>query len=198
LRFVFSGQDALYWRQLALENDEDEVKKLFNHWLEPMIPQGVEADIDHFTGLDNPDVNLAAVIKMHGDLGTATSKRLIVSGLFFEARGSHPFVDQQKRLEPVDMHFAAIVNDKVVYHLPAGFSLEGTPQDSKISWEGHAVYGAKAIPAQGQITVARSLARAFTTATPEEYNDLHDFYQKIAVADQQQLVLTKSPSAQGN
>jgi hypothetical protein len=198
LRFIITGQDALYWRQLALENDESEVKKQFDHWLEPMTPQGIEANVDHFTGLDNPDVNLVAVIKMHGDLGTTTSKRLMLPGNFFEARGSHPFVDQQKRLEPVDMHFAAIVNDKVVYHLPAGFSLEGTPQDSKISWEGHAVYGAKAIPAQGQITVARSLARAFTTATPEEYNDLHDFYQKIAVADQQQLVLTKSPSAQGN
>ena len=198
LRFIITGQDALYWRQLALENDEDEVKKQFDHWLEPMTPQGIDANVDHFTGLDNPDINLVAVIKMHGDLGTTTSKRLMLPGNFFEARGSHPFVNQQKRLEPVDMHYAAIVNDKVVYHLPAGFSLEGTPQDSKISWEGHAVYGAKAIPAQGQITVARSLARAFTTATPEEYNDLHDFYQKIAAADQQQLVLSKPSTAKVN
>jgi hypothetical protein len=31
-----------------------------------------------------------------------------------------------------------------------------------------------------------------------EYPNLHDFYLKIATADQQQLVLTRSPTAKGN
>jgi hypothetical protein len=52
--------------------------------------------------------------------------------------------------------------------------------------------------APSQITVVRSLARAFTFVKPEEYLDLRAFYQKVAAADQQQLVLTRTSVAQGN
>jgi hypothetical protein len=42
------------------------------------------------------------------------------------------------------------------------------------------------------------LSRAFTIAKPEEYQDLRAFYQKVAAADQQELVLTRAPAAKGN
>jgi hypothetical protein len=198
LRFVMTGQEALRWRQAALENDESEVKKQFDKWIAGMVPDGVEAHIDHFLALDDPDSNLVAVIKAHGAIGSATSKRLILPGIFFEARGSHPFVDQAKRLEPVDMHYGEQVSDQVVYHLPAGLAVESAPQATKIPWEGHAVLIIQSKAEPGQITVARMLARAFTFAKPEEYQSLRDFYQKVASADQQQLVLTTAPAVKGN
>jgi hypothetical protein len=195
LRFVMTGQEAIHWRQNALRNDLDEVKKKFDHSLESEVPDGVEAHLDHFLGLDDPYVNLVAVINVHGNLGTATSKRLLLPGFFFETRGRHPFVNQEKRLEPVDMHYDDQVGDQIVYHLPAGLTVEGAPQDAKIPWAGHAAYVTKAVVAPGQITIARQLSRAFTIAKPEEYNDLRAFYQKIAAADQQQLVFTTAPAA---
>jgi hypothetical protein len=195
LHFWMNGQEALRWRQLALENDLDEVKKQFDRELESVIPPGVEAHIDHFQALDDPNVNLVALVNVHGSLGAATSKRIMLPGFFFETHSDHPFVDQEKRLEPVDMHYGEVVNDQVTYHLPAGFSVEGVPQDAKISWQGHAVFINKTVPAAGQITISRMLARAFTLAKPEEYQDLRGFYQKVAAADQQQLVLTTAPPA---
>jgi hypothetical protein len=96
------------------------------------------------------------------------------------------------------MHYDNQISDQVVYHLPAGFTVEGSPQDTKIPWPNHAVYVTKAVAAPGQITIARQLTRAFTVAKPEEYNDLRNFYQKVAAADQGQLVLTTSPAAKGN
>lgn len=45
----------------------------------------------------------------------------------------------------------------------------------------------------GQILIADSLAEAYTLAKPEEYQDLRGFYQKVAVTDQEELVLTASP-----
>ena len=195
LRFVMTGQEALRWRQTSLRNDLDEVKKQFDHSLESQVPEGIEAHLDHFLGLDDPYVNLVAVINVHGNLGSATSKRLLIPGFFFETRGSHPFVNQEKRLEPVDMHYDQQIGDQIVYHLPAGLTVEGTPQDNKVSWPQHAVYATKVVTAQGQVTIARQLSRAFTIAKPEEYQDLRSFYQKIAAADQQQLVLTTAPAA---
>ena len=54
------------------------------------------------------------------------------------------------------------------------------------------------MPTADKITIARQLTRVFTLAKPEEYQDLRGFYQKVAAADQQQLVLTKSAAPKGN
>jgi hypothetical protein len=197
-RFTMAGQQALHWRQTALRNDESEVKKQFDHWLESMIPDGVEAHVDGFTGLDNPDASLTATVNAKGNLGVSTSKRLLLPGFFFETRGAHPFVDQAKRIEPVDMHFGEVITDQIVYHLPAGFTVEGAPQDAKIPWTGYAVFVARSKIDPGQITIARLFSRAFTLAKPDQYQDLRGFYQKVAAADQQQLVLAAAPASKGN
>jgi Domain of Unknown Function with PDB structure (DUF3857)/Transglutaminase-like superfamily len=197
LRFVMAGQEALYWRQKALENDEAEAKKQFDDWIAKMVPDGVEAHIDHFEKLDDPDANLVAVIQAHGTVGAATSKRLLVPGLFFETRASHPFVGQDQRITPVDMHYGDMINDEVTYRLPQDVTVESAPQASKIPWEGHAVLVVKLKTDTGQITITRTLARAFTFAGRDEYQTLHDFYQKVATADQQQIVLARAPAAKG-
>jgi hypothetical protein len=198
LQFSMIGQEALYWRQLALAGDHGEVKKSFDEWLRPMTPQGVEMHIDRFHALDQPDQKLLADVSIKGTLGTSTPKRLILPAFFFQTRGAHPFVDQDNRIEPVDMQFGEVVTDQIVYHLPPDLSLEGAPQDAKFSWPQHAVFVAKTVSAAGQVTVARSLARAFTFAAPGEYQDLRGFFQKIAGSDQQQLALAAAPAAKGN
>lgn len=198
LRIIMSGQEALRWRQRALRNDETEVKKQFDEDLEGQIPDGVKAHIDHFLSLDNPETNLMAVVNVEGSLGTATAKRLLLPGFFFEARGHTPFVAQEKRLEPVDMHYGSRDSEEITYHLPAGVTVEGAPPDASVPWKGHAVYSTKSVSTPGRVVVSRALARAFTFAKPEEYQDLRGFYQKVAAEDQQQLVLALQPAAQGN
>ncbi len=195
IRFLMTGQEALRWRQAAVRNDPDEVKKEFDRSLLPIVPDGVEANLDHFLGLDDPDVNLIAIVNVKGTLGTATAKRLLLPGYFFETRGAHPFVAEEKREEPVDMRYADEITDEITYHLPPDLTVEGSPQDGRIPWQGHAVLVARTQAGPGQVTVARQLARGFTFAKPEEYQSLRDFYQKVATADQQQLVLTRTATA---
>jgi len=197
-RFVMIGQEALLWRQTAIEYDKEEVRNRFDNWLRSMAPEGVEAHLDHFLSLDDPDANLIAVVNVQGAPGSSPAKHLMLPGSFFEARAHHPFVDQEKRLEPVDMHFGELITDQVVYHLPAGLAVEGAPQDAKIPWEGHASFVVRARTDPGQVIIARQLSRAFTILKPEEYQDLRAFYQKVAAADRQQLVLVASPPAKGN
>ena len=141
---------------------------------------------------------LTAKVTATGKMGAATAKRLLLPGFFFESRGAHPFVDQAKRIEPVDMQYGEVVTDQIVYHLPAGYSVESAPPDASIPWVGFAKLGAKTRTDPGQITVARLLSRAFSQVKPEQYQDLRGFYQKVAASDQQQLVLAASPPAKGN
>jgi hypothetical protein len=198
VRFIMTGPDALHWRQLALENDEDEVKKQFNESIQDDFPDGVQADFDHFLGLDDPSVNLIGVVKVSGNLGTQTGKRFFLPGFFFESRGKHPFVGQEKRETPVDVHFAKRESDDVTYHLPSGFTVESAPKIDGATWPDHAAlkYGSEA--KGNSVRVLRNLVYNFTLLDPKEYEGLHDFYQKVAAADQQQLVLTRTPAASGN
>jgi hypothetical protein len=192
---VMTGQVALHWRQMALENDMTEVKKAFDRELESLVPDGVEAHLDHFLGIDQPDSNLIAVVQLTGSLGTPMAKRLLLPGFFFETRGRVPFVKQEKRMEAVDMHYGNRVIEEVDYTLPAGMSVEGAPPDNKFSWEGHMLYFAKSQATPGKLTVVHTVVRGFDTAKPEEYQDLRSFYQKMAAADQEQLVLTETTAA---
>jgi hypothetical protein len=195
IQIAMTGQVALRWRQVALRNDDTELKKQFDHDLENVVPEGVEAHVDHFVGIDQPDSNLIATVKVTGTLGTATAKRILLPGLFFETRGHVPFVHEEKRLEPVDMQYPDRVTDDVTYVLPSELSVEGAPQDASVSWQNHALFIIKSRSGSGQIEILNSLAKAFIVAKPEEYQDLRGFYQKVDAAGQAQLVLTIAPAA---
>ncbi len=195
INYIMTGQKALHWRQMALRNDDAEVKKQFDHELEGLVPQGVEAHVDHFLSMSDPYTNLMAVINLKGTLGAATAKRLILPGFFFETAGHVPFVNEEKRLEPVDMHYGDRVTDEITYHLPDGATIEGAPQDANIPWPSHAVLVAKSVAQPGQITIGQTLSVGFTLLKADEYQDLRGFYQKVAAADQEQLVVHMAPAA---
>jgi hypothetical protein len=198
LQFILSGQEALRWRQMALRNDIDEVKKSFDEWLADQVPEGVEAHVDHFVGIDTPEANLIAMIKTQGTPGAATAKRVMLPGLFFATRSGHPFTKEENRQTTVDMHYPTQVTDQVTYNLPAGLNAEGLPKDDKFTWPQHAAFTIKTMQAPDKITVVRQLSRAFTFANASEYQDLRGFYQKVATADQQQIVLTRAANEKGN
>lgn len=198
-RFVMSGQDALHWRQVSLENDQDEVKKLFNESIRGEYPDGVRADFDHFLALDDYNSDLIAVVKLQGLAATATGKHLFLPGMFFEVQARHPFVAQERRATPVDVHYAKMVQDEVTYHLPDGYTIESAPQKSESVWGGHAELKVDSQTKANTVEVIRTLVYNFALLSPKDYPELHDFYQKVATADQQQIVLSRAAvAAKGN
>ena len=197
-RYIMKGADALRWRQTSLQNDPEEVKKRFNEWVNADLPEGLQADFDHFLGVDDYDTNLMAIVKFTGNLGTGTGKRFFLPGQFFQTRAAHPFVAQDKRISPVDVHYPTLAQDDVTYHLPAGFGVESAPQATDVAWPEHAMLKIVSDAKNDTVEIARTLAYNYTILDAPEYAKLHDFYQKVATADQQQLVLTRTPVAKGN
>jgi len=197
VRITLGGEEALYWRQLSLENDEDELRKRFNEWVKERIPQGVNADFDHFVGVADYDSMLLGTVRISGSVGTATAKRFFIPGQFFEVNSKLPFVAQDKRTLPVDLHFARTEEDDVTYHLPVGYGMESGPETRDINWAGRAVLKIKTTHEKDTVNVNRTFAFIYTILDPQEYGALHNFYQKVAAADQQQITLNRSVTNTG-
>jgi len=198
VRISMTGPAAVRWRELIVENDEDEVKKRFDEDLKRMVPDGVVADFDHFLGLDDYKSSLMGVVKISGNLGNVTGKRVFLPGVFFESRAKHPFVAQEKRITAVDMEYAETVHDIVTYEVPDTLTVESSPAQTSIPLPTRAAFSLKSTVEKNRITVDRALVRGFALLKPDDYGALRDFYQKVATADQQQLVLVASPGSKGN
>ncbi len=195
VKILMNGPRALYWRQLSLTTDPEEVKKQFNESLHGLLPDGVVGEVIGFQGLDTSAGYLAAAVKVSGQLGTATGKRMLLPGFFFSTGAHAQFAAEEKRTAAVDLHFAEQVIDDAIYHLPAGYTVEGAPQPAQLPWPDHAALVVKTASGPGVIDIKHIFARAFVLLDPKEYPVLRDYYQKIAATDQQQLVLT---AAAGN
>jgi hypothetical protein len=198
VKILMNGPAALYYRQLNLTSDPEEVKKQLNESLSNLLPQGITGEVDKIQGLETAEGFLSVSAKVSGLLGSSTGKRLLLPGFFFSAGAHQQFVSEEKRAIAVDLHYAEQVIDDAVYHLPAGFTVESAPTPAQLPWEGHAVLVIKAAPGNGVIDIRHTFQRAFVLLDAKEYPALREYYQKIAANDQQQLVLIKAPGAAGN
>jgi transglutaminase-like putative cysteine protease len=198
VKVVMNGPAALYWRQLSLTSDPEEVRKQFNESLHELLPQGITGEVDRFVGLESAAANLAVVVKVSGQLGTSTGKRLLLPGFFFSTGAHLQFVAEEKREAAVDLHYAEQVIDDAVYHLPTGYTVESAPQPAQLPWPDHATLIVKTGSASGVIEIRHTFARFFVLLDPKDYPALRDYYQKISTNDQQQLVLVQAAGAGAN
>ena len=198
LNFTFTGQQALYWRQLALRVDDASVHNDFDRWLQTQVPSGTQAHLVSFSNLDNTAADLTAEASVTGTPGSVTGKRILLPAAFFTNGETRTFTSEANRQLPVDMQYAAQVKDGVLYHLPAGYIVEAAPAAANIPWPSHAVYVFKPTPSDNGLNIGTALTRAFTILDPGEYGQLRDFYQKVAATTQQQVVLTAGDAAKGN
>jgi hypothetical protein len=98
----------------------------------------------------------------------------------------------------VDIRYANLESDDVTYRFPAAYKVDSSPQASKIAWQERANLAISTRLDGNDVNVTRRLASNFIFVDPKDYANLHDFYLKLAVADQQQLVLVRVPSASKN
>jgi Domain of Unknown Function with PDB structure (DUF3857)/Transglutaminase-like superfamily len=198
VKIVMNGPQALRWRQLNLTADNPEVQKQLNESLPGLLPPGITGEVANVQGLTTSAGYVSVAVKVSGRLGTVTGKRILLPAFFFSSGTQEQFVAEEKRVAPVDLHYAEQVIDDVVYHLPSGYAVESAPQPAQMPWPDHAALVIKTQPSPGVIDIKHIFARAFVLLDPKEYPALRDYYQKMAVTNQQQVVLAPASSATGN
>ena len=189
LKVGFIGQQAMELRQLAIKAGPEAAKARVDELLAREVPEGIAAKVDHFSGLDNPNQQLVALVPINGALASHDPNRITLPRLFFQSKAVNPFPAEASRVLPVDMQFAAQEQEQITYNFPAGHTLETTPQDTKFALEEDAVYQLRSKVTPNSITTARILSRGFTLLDARQYDQLRDFYQKVLTADRQQIVL---------
>ena len=192
LKVAFIGQCAIELRQLGIQSGVDAVKAEINAMIAQQVPAGVQAAVDHLVYLDDPNKQLLAVIPVSGSFSRNADGRVLLPRTFFEAQERNPFPAENTRELPVDMRYPAQEQEQITYVLPTGSTLAGTPQDANLKWEENAAYQLHTKVEGSSITDARILARGFTLLDARDYDQLRDFYQKVAATDQQTLVLSAS------
>lgn len=197
LKIGFTGQQAIRLRQIALRINPDAVKTELNQMLATQVPAGITAQVDRLANLDDPSKQLVAIVPVSGSLASRTSDRLILPRLFFETRESNPFPAEENRTLPVDMLYPTQDQEQITYTFPAGYAIDGKPEDAVFKWEENAAYQLRSKLETNSVTTARVLARGFTMLDAKQYTPLRDFYQKVVTADQQQLVLSSAQANKG-
>jgi hypothetical protein len=197
IRIEISGPLALRWRQMALLTGPDEARNRFDEYLRGLVPAGVSVKLSALNGLDKPNQSLSAMATVSGPLASTTGAHLIVPGQFFSTRTRQPFISSDQRKTPIDVHYAALEQDDVTYHLPAGMTAQSLPQADD-SWPNHAIFKVASSAQEDAVNISRQLVHSFTVLDAKEYGDLHGFYQNVDVADTQPLVLAHAAETKGN
>ena len=194
VRMTMSGAQALHWRQQALRVDEETLKHDFEQSIRDEFPSGVEATMDHFIGLTQPENMLMVVLKVTGTLGTSTGRRLLLPAAFFTSPAGALF-PQATRQTPVDLRYPVTRQDQVTLKLPPGTKMESLPKDNDIHYAKYALYAARYNEKAGVYTFTRTFMLGEALYLPTEYADLRAFYQKMGTQDDEQAVLAVSPAA---
>jgi len=143
LKVGFTGQQAIRLRQIALRSNADAAKAELNQMLSSQVPAGVSVHVDRVANLDDSSKQLVAFVPVSGMLASRTGGRLILPRLFFETRESNPFPADAGRTLPVDMRYPAQDQEQITYVFPAGYAMEGKPEDTVLKWEENAAYQLK-------------------------------------------------------
>jgi len=126
-------------------------------------------------GIDDPEINL--VPSSMWLLPPELYEKTPLSPFFFQSRGRPSLCCSER---PGAWICTIEVSDQVVYHLPAGLTVEGAPQDNKIAWKARQL-NHEIRRAPGQITIARILC----AASPVKADDYQTswFLPEVAAAD---------------
>ncbi|MGD0547899.1 MAG: DUF3857 domain-containing protein [Terracidiphilus sp.] len=117
VKLLMNGPAALRWRQLSLTSGQEEVKKRLNESLIGLLPPGITGEVDKIQGLEPAADYLSVAVKVTGQMGSMTGKRLMLPAFFFSADAHPLFVAEEKRTAAIDLHYAEQVIDDAVFHL---------------------------------------------------------------------------------
>ena len=184
----FEGGDALEHRLDELDTDDAGKKKDLEDELQGWLPTGAIIKMTKAEGWETSDGPLTATfsVDMPG-YASAAGKRFLVPAYLFQARQMDAFKHVDRKY-PVYFPYAFGEVDRVNIKLPAGYTLENTPQ-AQTARLGYAGYQNVAQFDGKQLVTQRILQVNGIFFKLDQYPEVKTFFGKVQAGDEQQAVL---------
>lgn len=184
----FKGNEALELRLGALERDDagrkQQIADEFGAWL----PPGSKMRLDDVQGWDSAEEPLVAhfSVELPG-FAKVAEKRLIVPANLFQSGETAAFTSASRRY-PIYFPYTYEVIDRITARIPEGYRLESLPSGQDVKSTSTRFVVTRSVQ-ENQMSLARALVINSIYFQPDQYQSFKDFFSKLRVADEEQIVL---------
>lgn len=188
LTVQFEGTEALERKLSAVRTDDAGRKKQLEDDVKSWLPAEAVANFTEARGWEGPDEPLIA--RFHVEIAgyaSAAGKRLLLPSYMFQVRRKDAFANADRKY-PVYFPYAFAEVDVIKMKVPAGYTIEGNPQnqDFKVAY---AAYQNAGKFESNQLVVHRTLLFNVIFVPLKQYAEVKDFFSKVQAGDEQQAVL---------
>jgi len=188
LTVTFVGQEALFRRLDADENDDAERKQSLIDEVKAWMPAGATVELTNSPDWSGPDTPLVAEFNIKTRVwGTQTGRRLLAAQSFFANPIARQF-DHPSRTYPVYFDYPYTTSDDITMRLPLELRVTSvpTPQDRNNA------LGFYRISSESQgvsLHFARKMGVSGILYPVQSYAAIRNFFNQVKVGDEQQVVL---------
>jgi hypothetical protein len=198
VRYNFTGNYALHWRQAALRGDKTSLDHDLIQSVHNLLGTSTEVKVDHIDNLTDYDKPLNIVFSVKGPIANSAGRRALIVSDLFEAQ-AHPTFPSKERKEGVFFHYGHMDQDVVRIHYPSDYVVESIPKSEDIPFQKYALYRYRSEQAPGYYTIRRDFLIGEIIYKPEEYPNLRTFFTAFETKDHEPVVLKPAASpTQGN
>jgi len=192
---AFYGQEALSRRVNGAKTDVEGRTKLLEDEVKGWLPDTAEVKMTTNPEWEDGEKPLKAVFRVTSPIVTAAGRRRLLPMQVFHF--SRPAVlPHSTRKFAVYFDFPYSGVDRLHVELPPNMTAESVPPSEQTKL-GYAYYATQYQQAGSELETIRQVGIGSNVIGVENYADLKGFFEKVKAGDDQQVVLTGVPNAQG-
>lgn len=192
----FLGQEALVRRVDGGRTDDEGRTKLLEDEVKSWLPATAEVKLTNKPAWEDTEKPLTAVLEIKSPAATNAGHRMLVPLNIFHLNRPAALTHATRKY-PVRFEFPYGTADEIHMKLPANVTVESVPSKEELKL-GYAFYGLQYQHVGRELATLRRVVLGGTVIPVEKYPEIKGFFEKAKVADDQQVVLTKSAGTQGN
>ena len=183
------GQNARYMRRLLAFSNDEERRKSFHEELKTYLTN-VELTLFEYKDQLTAVKPVETTFEFNSpDYATVAGTRLLINPTVYE-RISAEVLPATTRMNPIELGYATTETDEVLLIVPDGYVVEQLPAPITLKSNFGGFQAIYQNTPEG-VRYKRTYAITHPFAGAEAYPELREFFARIAVADQQQIILTQ-------
>lgn len=195
IRVGYYGLEAMERRQKANMTDAEGRKKMLEEEMQGWLPGNSDVSLVGTPNWDETEPHLAAEFKISSPIALGTGKRLLVPVHIFQVN-EKPVFSSSTRVNPIYFWYLTRQLDEVHIAFPPSLEVESLPSNDSIKLD-YAVYSTtQKKESANSIMARRDLVMGGLVFPQNMYKEIKDFYDKVKVGDDQQMILKGSAHAE--